>query len=539
MNIRFTSKDNKIIDIFKSTYNARYLRDFEGTTLKIKIDKIEKLRRILIETKENPVLVQLISNLLKYHFLKFPTVKKIKPVYDIENIEGPHYLTKLRLEEQDGKQQENPVIKTVYIYGEQHKQEVDIADSCPKPSTRFNKYLNLLRQTSPAFIDIYLEFPFSKAKHRLYSNEMIIVESYKNIIDKVRAGTKFSDINLFEEFRNTQKQVLQTLLVVPYDADVTDLYRSSSFMFEELEKDLRKCIAPQYDKSYCKIIRVHNIDMRKAVQNDTEINVIPVDYTTVFLCITYIFNLKRNLRPIKPITISNLIKLINNQFIVVDKDGNNVHLMRNLIHIMKTNPEGLIKTFQTSATIQKEYIQSYERNRIDEFFKQKCRSNSSDIISLGTILEKFLNVTDANSIPTTQETSLLNNKLIPIGAMIMDYYGLLRIFKEYLPRASDPLHHPLRSTNIIIYAGSAHSKVYSNFFQTIGFQPFFHYKNPNIKSIKGHCVNTKRPTVSIHTPIPPTPIPPTAISPTPIPTSTPVSKKRPLDIASDKRTWKK
>ena len=510
--IKFTEKDKKIIQIFKSTYNARYLRDFQGTVL-IKKYKIKKLYEHLKRARKNTVLVNLISNLIKYNFAPGRQNKIIKPPYNLENIEGPYFLKKMRLEEV-GKDQELSVVKTVYIYGEQHRKEVDITGSCPAPSTRFNEYLNLLREMSPAFIDIYIEEAFSKAKHPIYSNEIIINESYKNIINKIRTGTKFSQIKLSEEFRNKQQQFLKVLAKVPYNADLSDIYSSNSFMIEKIGKDLSQCIAPQYDRSYCKIIRVHSIDMRYSVSNDTVADVIPKDYTTVLLCIRFIPEY------LKIEGIYNFIKLIDNQFTVVDEDGDDVSLLENLIDIMKTNPEGLIEAFRTSTKIQRQYELSYEKERITNFFIQKCRLKSSDIILLGTILEKFLIADTIVSLPTKDETILLYNLLVDIRAMIMDYYGLLRIFKEYLPREKklptdpEPLDHPIRSTNIIIYTGAKHSEIYYEFFESIGFKTFFSYvnpivyANPRIPSIQSHCVNTKKQFPEPPQPEPPQPEPP-------------------------------
>ena len=492
---QYTAKDKLLIRTFVSTYNARYLRDFEGPNW-LKRDKIERLYTAL-KIKNRPVLLKLVWNLLVYHIESKRPFLNIKPDYNIENIEGPHYLKKLKLK-QEGKNEEIPLIKTVYIYGETHQKEVYIDGSCPKPSTRFNQYLNLLREKSPAFTDIYLELSFSKAEHTLYTNDIIINQAFADILNKVKTDpAEIHNIVLFEELRNSKQRLLKVLPKAPK----TETSPHTSFMLGQLEKDLFKCIAPRYDRSYCKTIRVHSIDMRRSVQNDTLIDVIPKDYITVLECIYILldfwykpsyFNSNRNKRR----TITNLIKIINNEFTVVNQDGDDVSLLEELISIMKNNPEGLIEAFRKVPKIERQHRLSYERENIDNFFRLHCSSKSSHIISVGTILEKFLSATDTNSIPTHFEVNSLSLSLLYTHSIIMDYYAMLRIFKDYFPREKklptdpEPLDHPLRSNNIIIYAGVNHCITYFDFFKSIGFQPFFEYENPKI-----NCVNTKQPIV--------------------------------------------
>lgn len=479
LNIPFTAKDIKLIKIFKSSYNARYLRDLEGLVV-VKEAKIYRLYNMLLKKGKHPVLLRLIRNLINYHMKDRP-IQFIKPPYNFRNIEGPHFLKKLRLK-QYGKEEEEPLIKTAYIYGEFHSEKDEVDNSCPKPNIRFNKYLNLLKVMSPAFTDVYLEEGLG-----LQTNQPAILDAYKNIITKIRTGV--TDIDLFEEFDNSSRLLSASKV------------RANSFIFTEIRKELNNCIAPQYDNKECAVIRLHNIDMRATLLS------LSVDYATVLICLHNIFvdnNIFENPRK-KIIGVSNLIKVIKDNF---ETDAKN--LLTELIHIMKTNPTGLIEAFKDNETIKKEYGKSYERENIDAFFIQICSLDSARIISGGNILEKVLNAHDKSSLPTTSEINQLDILLGDISVMIMDYYGLLRIFKDYIPREKklptdpEPLDHPIRSSNIIIYAGAFHSERYCEFFQSIGFETFFSYinpivePNPRIAIKQSHCVDTKQeyPTVS-------------------------------------------
>ena len=471
----YTRRDLQIIETFKSTYNARYLRDFEG----VKIDKINSLKSQLRREKKM-VLVRLIDNLINYH------INSTSPPYNIQNIEGPYYLKKMRLI-QVSKEQELPIIKTAYIFGERHtKNEVDIDGSCLEPKIRFNEYLKLLSQKSPAFTDIYLENHFSKDEHNLYSNITIIKMTITNIFDQFKSGTV--PVNLFSEFKKAKRELIGTIVKIPK----TSLKPSSSFMIHKIKKDFINCISPRYNKLECEIIRVHSIDMRRLVTDRNRADIIPIDYTSVFYFLTELFGLIKDdslfTNPLRKRTPTCfLIKFFNDQF----KNGTD-KLTEKLFNIMENNPEGLIEAFRTNKKIEKEHSLSYERDNIDIFFKQKIRLDSNKIISTGKILKKCL----GDTLPTLDEFFSLRSAFVNIGSMVMDYYGLLRIFKDYPPRVSKPLDHPLRSTNIIIYAGANHSKTYSAFFESIGFKPYYDYENPKINfSEKGHCVDTKQPIV--------------------------------------------
>ena len=165
-------------------------------------------------------------------------------------------------------------------------------------------------------------------------------------------------------------------------------------------------------------------------------------------------------------------------------------------NLKKEKYKNIINLLHTNKNIKNQYTKSYEKERINRFIISRMRIKKSKLVELGNELENLINNPHSISGKTiSQIETTLAKDLTPL---FMDYYGLLRIFKTYLPRENEPLDHPVQSTNIIIYAGQLHSQNYSVFFNHIGFEPIIRYFNPKfqpkVDDTKAYCVDTKEGT---------------------------------------------
>jgi hypothetical protein len=462
--IIYTDTDATIIETFKSTYNARYLRDFEGEN-ELKNRKIMKLLNDLIQGGKNPVLVKLIQNL------------SLPKTYNEQFIEGPYFLAKMK---------QNETRKTAYIFGEAHIGEDLINGSClPNPSIQFQEYIFRLATNSPAFIDFYIEHHMVKSDY-VYSNDYIISVACGRLINS-RPGT-YTDI--FKLFNSIKEEIISLQKNNP-------LEETSSYIMDETLKKFFNCFSPlKRNDELCKIIRVHSIDMRQGIVDENIKTVISIDIISVLSIVYTMLEKYIDKKINSPTVISYHLKTIRNSFINDKRDS----LLDLLVSQMKEVKEGKgIRLLFHTKKIQKEYRNSYEKNRIARFINYKIR-NIKFIREAGNQLDILLN-SENTVIETTFLEEIKKLKLVieDMHLLCMDYYALLRIFKEYKPREKpNVLDHPLKSTNIIIYAGQEHSANYYTFFHSIGFENIVRYRNPKAtrKKLdnKGYCVDMKNST---------------------------------------------
>ena len=466
----YTAKDKLLIDTFKSTYNARYLKDFEGES-GLKQEKIRKLYSELKAENKHPVLVKLIENLF------------VPVTYNERFIEGPWYLIKMKQVGQTIMEGVKPVIKSAYIFGESHLSEQYIVGSCPEPSIQFQEYLFRLAQTSPAFIDFYFEDPIVKSDY-IYSNEEIIDNASDRLLQN-RPGT-YTDI--FEVFKNVRDSILRK---GGFNTD------TSSYIMNEIYKKFLNCASPSKRDRYelCKIIRFHNIDIREGIIDIDIPTVISIDIVTLLSVLYSLIKRYEILNINNPILLSYYIKMVKDSF----KNNKGKNLLDLLIdNLKKEKYKKIIKLLHTNKNIKNQYTKSYEKDRINRFIISRMRKKKSKLVELGNELENLIN--NPNSISGRTISQIETTLAKYLTPLFMDYYGLLRIFKTYLPRENDPepLDHPVQSTNIIIYAGQSHSQNYSVFFNSIGFEPIIMYTNPNfnltVNDTKAYCVDMKQGT---------------------------------------------
>ena len=136
--------------------------------------------------------------------------------------------------------------------------------------------------------------------------------------------------------------------------------------------------------------------------------------------------------------------------------------------------------------VKKEWKRSYYKTRIKKFIKSKIKKINSPY-SLDRLLRYSLSMfrdSNATTINAVVYQSHMNNMIVvffSIASFIMDIYCLSRVFKKFKIKTDC---QPEQTHNIIIYAGDAHSKIYSEFIVYLGNAPVYHNHNPNYS-----CVN--------------------------------------------------
>ena len=444
--------DLRVLDVFNTTYNARYLLDLEG-------DQDMKIQYIYDHS--NPIQKQLIFNL-----------KKSKTIEDsfetVDYIEGPHMLTKLKLTTEDQKRPE----KSAYIFGESHFDKEYIDMSCyPNRSIQFQDYLLRLARDSPSFIDVYLELPLVKST---------IVQSNSIFILEETIG---------------QMYVFQDSLFLPtLRAKEMGNYTGASYIFDEISKQFSDCIQPglRRTNNICNIMRFHNIDIRSSYTlfEPSLINAMMIIYTV------FKIGLEHN---IPSLDIFSVLNRIRDEYTI-----GSIYIIDDLLKLMKTG--SVDSLIFDNIQVKKELDQSYKKEDIKNFIRSKVNDMEEKeggigmIREVGSYIEKALIEyrSKIQPFPVKKQSNInrCHRIIREIGVFSLDTYCLSRIFKEYIPKPKlkptdpEPQDHPRESRNIIIYAGAFHSRTYIEFFKTIGFRPVFEFKNPRYGT-KGKDMNTK------------------------------------------------
>ena len=123
--------EEKRIEVFKQTYNACYIRDFEPK----KIDLVKS------EVK-NEILEALIDN-----------IKPKTPMPDY--VIGPTHFYKI-IKEDEG--------KTFYLFGETHEKTLKHSCHYVGKKMQFQNYIERLMTESPSFFDFYVELSMIREK---------------------------------------------------------------------------------------------------------------------------------------------------------------------------------------------------------------------------------------------------------------------------------------------------------------------------------------------------------------------------------------
>ena len=415
--------------MFSETYNSIYLNKLstiELTTLKTELEY------------RNPVLYKLIENYQK--------PKGDKAYLNIDYIEGPNELYVYKLVDKDRPN----IIRTIYLFGEVH---VNSTGKCKlnqdiKPGRKmtFTEYItDLLRNTS-SFFDLYLELPLITK----LQTKVNLIKIFNPIFDKFVNNPKTTDFQ--EEIKNIQFSSL-----------------TASSTFYDLLNNLSYCISPSSrdEGTLCNLTRVHVVDARNTstVQNKMEI-------------IFAIFNYFAGNTTLPSRTFfTALFSVINSSgvFPILSNIADGFHLNLN------GKTQILFNLFAVqNQWIKKQLEKSYYRIQIEQFIKnilEKLIMNHSEFFML---VDQFVN--DYNNYMETSEIDILMTKFEDISTLSdiflyytayeMDIYCLSRIFKDFGKITNKrirvvPVGQPKQSYNIIIYAGSKHTRKYLKFLEQL------------------------------------------------------------------------
>jgi len=426
-------ENNNDIELFKETYNANYLQGFTQ-------QEIQDVKHTV-----NPVLQRLIDNLY------------IPKTYNaVQYIEGPIEFYKLKLETGS---------KSFYIFGEQH---IDPTGHClPYDSIPFPEYIRRLAEETPSFFDLYIETPmvrYTKPEQRETKDEElkhydIILGSPAETIQASIEGMLIDRLKPFEYFFNRYKK--------SYPVRKDKLVLKSMRMSE----NFLDCFQPstRISNRLCHLMRIHNVDARFSWLSEN----ITDDYyiTVASIILINVWNYYR----------SNDIPLMID---LVKRLGSRAVEIISSIFDFRTNQidvDKIIDIFLRNTYVNKELnkVEKNMKENIINFFKRKIRRESPPSV-VSNLSEFILCLQNQRPIRLIDNYFKMTGLfLLDIGAYTMDIYCLARIFKKYNVEST---FQPVESKNVIIYAGSKHSRIYREFLMEIGAKETFYYENPNNKN---------------------------------------------------------
>lgn len=402
-------EDKAKLELFKTTYNARYVRNLLNN------------QKEYIYERVNPTLKKLLIN---------STLQLSLPDY----LEGPSHFYKIIKEEE-----ENHPVKTFYLFGETHIPEKTIACTRYKGTNlSFPEYIKLLSQFSPAFFDLYIELPRINEKYitenrrveKKYTVSFPFSYSFHMINSVIDYLT--DKIENRERIQNNISELVKIFALI----DETG-FRYNSNIVTEINRLFLNCTQPSLRNSNeCELFRIHNIDMRHGFNYK---NVQMTDYFNI--CIRIIL----------------LRKNINTKLLLFHYT-NSIQFLKDLIKYDCLCFDNYFNIIKTNKNIKNEMDKSYMINNIIPFiqyeFYQIIRGQESAIISnIKTIINEtsYLEQFDfPNDMQDTMFLSIFTEDFAKIfselGVLMVDFYTLCRIFKYYDTSRPKQYEEELRSS---------------------------------------------------------------------------------------------
>ncbi len=420
------------------------LSNYDARTINISRNKLLKYYNLITERSgSNEVLKKLIQN----HYSDNTPISS--------ELSGPCSLSLHK---------SNIYNKTIYIFGEIH----GIENSCKKKcndnkilyknqciSTTSKKGKNLLKQGHK----IYKEYSIENYLGQLFNNTSVFIDFFLEISKTpilsddpasylVKIQNKFIDCWTGSSYN-----------LIPEPEKNDNLFTSKNYPLSVLNSDV------------CKLTRMHYIDIRRDINS----------YNS--------WNSSNDLG----ILVDILLRLSNSLY----DDINTIFKENNYSYITKTRFLNILRKLSGSKKVYKEYIfdifknkivktelkKSIIKKKIDTFFSNKISILSSNYrkhikyvcIDLIYIIENKLPSSYSNLY--SDYFDVVSNYLILLEALIMDVYTISRIFKRFDIKSG--ILQPSEVSNIIIYAGEAHSDIYREFLVYIGFDTIDYIQNEN------------------------------------------------------------
>ena len=457
-----SEEEEKRIELFKETYNVRYIENFVET----------KKNEIISKINNNPILLQLLEN-----------ANGPKP-YIVKHIEGPKEIYNIVL----GK-------KTFQLFGERHRQErVDHCRAYNGTKIEFQQYIKGLSIYSPSFFDLYTELGFIKKNSQTKKYEIQSFQQYDIIYNSLIELN-----NRIKEQRFEESLALDNIYIKISELlseNKIQLENTTSYMLNNIKQLFLNCIQPSTrNADECKLYRIHNIDLRGPESHNPN-SIEMIDY---FFIIYFIIN---------------SIHIQYKSLIILDEDhSKGREFLNKLIENDSLSFDNYIDIIKTNKNINNEINNSYMSNEIIVFARQEFDEIINNL-DINTVVDKkkllfhhikrFIDILDEESDATNnrdnaklEEINNFNNSLFPIiskllfelQTLMMDLYTLCRMFKNHdilrskqyvegQERRDIEEFQPKESTNIIFYGGYNHTQKIRKFLLLNGGQELYQYINP-------------------------------------------------------------
>ena len=495
-----TQAERDSIELFVKTYSAYHIRTFTQA-------QKESLKQRLWH---NQVLVTLITNLDK------------PKLYAVNYLEGPVSFKLFQFNN-----------KTVYLFGEYHKNTIQDCYRDIKPSPpyipygtsirnvapgydtlRLNEFIELLSFDTPSFFDFYLETgtddfykihqttDFNTTRMFIYIFYGLTIGQHiiqdTQFIDYINGGNILSELNrIAYDFSVRNSLALPVSTGIIYDQQLIDdlqsyyisnrnisLYNIVTLPFEmfQTRDKFRSCFQPNTRKNVrnddCRLGRFHHVDARTILPDNR--------------------NVLEPLQIILIIQTSNLHNLLGYPYtwiLLLERIGIIPFLQKILDTSTGTPEENLFNhIIDMYPLVNKEWNGSYYKQEIKDFFKSKLKdidisqvSGIHTLINLDAVLNDALRMFNDVNATTTNASIYISTRANILDAFfiacsfIMDIYCLSRVFKKFKIKTDC---QPEQTNNIIIYAGDAHISIYSEFIVSLGNPPLYQRKNNSYSCIE-------------------------------------------------------
>ena len=471
------------IETFKKTYNANHLRGLDDS-------KIQEVKN----STDNSVLKKLIDNL------------SINPLsYTPQYVQGPYFCFRCTMRSPLALENEGD-LKTFYFFGENHEDHSGHCSRITRNYLPFTEYIQKLSEFSPSFFDLYLETEF--INKNIEGKYLKSNNAYDKII-KAMTGPKSK--NFLKSYQLNELSDMQY-------GDQNKLPSGISL----LQNSFLRCVQPETrTDSDCKLMRIHNIDIRSPF-GLTEIT--DSFYFSVLCTIFGISDLEDIFKRDKFSGFRILFTLLNKtySFYIIMKlmDDNNKLSFDKYMEILKTDRVFCKELYK--RTYMKDMIIEFARFKFNQLI-EKCNfilkdigihssmddvfvklisgcdniiENSdsdetdsgsdsdetkndvseddcqSKIIDENYILEQSKNrnnfgvkvpLAELSEDMDIREIFVVQFFLRLVNVLRTDIYCLSRMFKKYNPKEGTNPEMPDESRNLIIYTGKVHSNNYIEF----------------------------------------------------------------------------
>jgi hypothetical protein len=372
--------ENQIVEYLKNTYNAMMIRQIKDKKI------VHALYNIGKKYGNQTVITRLISN---YFNKKIPA-----PAY----LEGPYALAHMYSPEYD---------INIYLLGEFHFYDFD----CPKKRgvMPVETYLKRLVETTPTFLDIYMEVP------ALYEG-------------------KFT--SSFDENESVRSMKL------PKMANI-----------------FRDCFETVSRKSdLCQTTRLHYVDVRtvgeySSIKNTSGINLV----SKLIPALQQYLGSTEDVK-VKAIRSGELVFVLN--FIKKMATAKQEGYVAFWLNEIKTNA-------RTAKQLARSYISERLTAAIERVMQDRCLENRQ----IFEELYRFIESDEMNDYPIDKFDKIvsdLHRCVIAINTIVLDAYTMGRVFKEF----KMAVNQPSRPKNVVVYTGANHTRMYVDILQQLGFETY-------------------------------------------------------------------